>query len=714
MKIKAIGNYTSNLNKLIPNDSTAQHSTSHLTHPKYRPDIDGLRAVAILAVVGFHAFPNWLHGGFIGVDIFFVISGYLISTIIMGSLERNSFSFVEFYVRRINRIFPALLLVLVACFAFGWFALLSDEYKQLGKHIAGGAGFISNYLFWGESGYFDNTAETKPLLHLWSLGIEEQFYIVWPLLLWFVWKKKFNLLTVTLLIALISFGLNVAKVSGGHLVDAFYSPQTRFWELLIGSILAYTTLHHQTMFARTKHQLDIWLGKIIYAHAPEANGKTLRNVQSLLGATFFTIGFVLITREGRFPGYWAALPTLGCVLIISAGTQAWFNRVVLSNKVLVWFGLISFPLYLWHWPLLSFARIVGGETPSREIRITAVLIAIILSWLTYRLIEKPIRFGRHGKAKSYTLLVLMVVVGYMGYNSFKRDGLPFRAFTKKNELYTKTIVRSSREKECFEIPFAFEKSGDWYCQLGERSIPPSYFAYGDSHALSLVPALEKYGIEHKVNLLFTGTSGCPPLLGIQSERGADGIAKFNCQKLNERIFEYVKTNNIKSVLLIARWTYYTGGTTRPDEINGISAKTKDSPFSLSGKNAFEYGIHQTVERYKKIGVQIYFVEDNPQQEIDPTDALKKSRLTDSTINQFSVATTEHKNNQSWVSAQLSKLSPETASVINFNELLCETERCPLAKDGKFLYFDDDHLSIDGAMLLYPHLVKALYPIALIH
>ena len=157
--------------------------TTHLSHPKYRPDIDGLRAIAVLSVVCFHAFPDLLKGGFIGVDIFFVISGFLISTIIFENLDKGTFSFSEFYSRRIKRIFPALLLVLIACYSFGWFALLADEHKQLGKHIAAGAGFVSNFVFWNESGYFDNAAETKPLLHLWTLGIEEQFYIIWPLLL---------------------------------------------------------------------------------------------------------------------------------------------------------------------------------------------------------------------------------------------------------------------------------------------------------------------------------------------------------------------------------------------------------------------------------------------------------------------------------------------------------------------------------------------------
>lgn len=348
------------------NPSPTQQS-EHLAHPKYRADIDGLRAIAILFVVGFHAFPNWVKGGFIGVDIFFVISGFLISTIIFGGLECNSFSFVEFYSRRIKRIFPALLLVLIACFAFGWIALLADEYKQLGKHIAGGAGFVSNFVFWRESGYFDNAMETKPLLHLWSLGIEEQFYIVWPLLLWFAWKLGLNLLTIAIVVAVISFALNVDKVSSDA-VAVFYAPQTRFWELLAGSVLAFMVLHEQRIFSSFNHFLDVWLGKIIYAQAPEANGKTWRNIQSLIGAVLVAIGVLVITKEKHFPGLWAVLPTLGAVLIISAGAQAWLNRVVLSNRVLVWFGLISFPLYLWHCPLLSFARIVESQTPSREIR----------------------------------------------------------------------------------------------------------------------------------------------------------------------------------------------------------------------------------------------------------------------------------------------------------------------------------------------------------
>ena len=230
--------------------------SGHLVHPKYRPDIDGLRAVAVLSVVVYHAFPSWLKGGFVGVDIFFVISGFLISTIIFSSLERDSFSFYDFYSRRIRRIFPALLVVLIACYAFGWSALLADEYKQLGKHIAAGAGFVSNLILWSESGYFDIAAETKPLLHLWSLGIEEQFYIAWPVLLWAAWKKKFNLFTISLALFFVSFGLNLSKYRVDGVAD-FYSPQTRFWELLAGSLLAYITHHNFQALGRIRIRLDL-------------------------------------------------------------------------------------------------------------------------------------------------------------------------------------------------------------------------------------------------------------------------------------------------------------------------------------------------------------------------------------------------------------------------------------------------------------------------
>ncbi|WP_197712068.1 acyltransferase family protein [Polynucleobacter necessarius] len=291
---------------------------SHLSHPKYRPDIDGLRAVAVLAVVAFHAFPNWVKGGFIGVDVFFVISGYLISTIIFENLDKGTFRFSEFYARRIKRIFPALILVLGACLVFGWFILLADEYKQLAKHVVAGSSFLSNLVLWKEAGYFDNLSDTKPLLHLWSLGIEEQFYIVWPLLVWFSWKRKFNLLFIAIFFATLSFILNVKNIRQDA-IATFYSPQTRFWELLSGSVLSWVTLYKNDAFLNPANKINRYFASVFRSDRTEVNGNLLFSLLSLFGLILIVFGLWHINKELNFPGKWALIPVLGATMILIAG-----------------------------------------------------------------------------------------------------------------------------------------------------------------------------------------------------------------------------------------------------------------------------------------------------------------------------------------------------------------------------------------------------------
>jgi peptidoglycan/LPS O-acetylase OafA/YrhL len=375
-------------------------------HPTYRADIDGLRAIAVLSVVLFHTFPEILPGGFTGVDVFFVISGFLISTILYSNLATGRFSMLDFYGRRIRRIFPALILVLASCYALGWFVLLPDEYAQLGKHMAGGAGFVQNFVLWGESGYFDNAAETKPLLHLWSLGIEEQFYIVWPILLWIGYRLRLNLLSLTLLIAIISFVLNIRGINiTKDLTATFYSPQTRFWELLIGATAAYLTLYPcaqcKAWLARTWQAVKKGLSTIIWSQDKRVQKvdqgnfpQNPSNWYSVIGLLLLLVGMILINKNRAFPGWWALLPTIGAVLLIIAGPAAIINRTLLANKLMVALGLISYPLYLWHWSILTFLRIMQGEVAPWWQRAIAVLVAVVLSILTYKLIEKPIRFGK--------------------------------------------------------------------------------------------------------------------------------------------------------------------------------------------------------------------------------------------------------------------------------------------------------------------------------
>lgn len=433
------------------------NKTSTILHPHYRADIDGLRAIAVLSALIFHAFPAFLPGGFIGVDIFFVISGFLICTIIFSNLNHGSFSFIDFYSRRIRRIFPALIIVLISCWLIAWFALLPEEFKSLGKHILGGAGFVSNLVLWSESGYFDTASSAKPLLHLWSLGIEEQFYLVWPLLMWLAFRLRVSLLYVTLIILIGSFVLNIELITSAP-IATFYSPLTRVWELLFGALLAWMLLPG---YQGKKDTLQTLASSLSLAQ---------KNSCALIGLACIGLSLVLIKESSAFPGWWALLPVIGATLLLLAGPSAWINRHILSSKVMVWFGLISFPLYLWHWPLLAFTNIIEGRY-SFGVRACLVLLSILLAWLTYRIVEKPLRFGilfTKGKIKVvWGLLLLMGVVAYMGYAAYIRDGIPVQ----------RMLFRSSNPMLNEILTYKFQTGSAWRmgdCYLTEQQQPSEF------------------------------------------------------------------------------------------------------------------------------------------------------------------------------------------------------------------------------------------------
>jgi peptidoglycan/LPS O-acetylase OafA/YrhL len=336
----------------------------------YRPDIDGLRAIAVLSVVAYHAFPHAARGGFTGVDVFFVISGYLISGLIFEDLRRGRFSFLRFYARRFRRIFPALIVMLAACLVYGAVALAPDEFRELGKQAAAGAGFSSNLLQWSQAGYFDQQATSKPLLHLWSLGVEEQFYFAWPIILVMLYGRARRFAYVCGSLLLLSFALNLwlTQVSPSA---AFYLPLPRFWELLCGSLLAH---------AARSRRAESDGGD---ARDPGNGVSGAADRRAVAGLALILGGFFWIDAERAFPGWWALLPAVGTTLLISA-PQAWLNRKLLSWAPLVFVGLISYPLYLWHWVLLTFARIANfGEDPERAVRFAAIALSSVLAWLTY-------------------------------------------------------------------------------------------------------------------------------------------------------------------------------------------------------------------------------------------------------------------------------------------------------------------------------------------
>jgi hypothetical protein len=503
----------------------------------YRPDIDGLRAVAVTGVVLFHAFPDAVPGGFTGVDVFFVISGFLISGIILDALHARRFSYRDFYARRIRRIFPALIVVLAAVLAAGWFVLFADDYLELGRHVAAGAAFGANFMLWYETGYFDAAAETKPLQHLWSLGIEEQFYLAWPALLvasarWRPGRRSLGgvgrgplALTLTLLAA--SFVISIVMV-GRDPVAAFYAPWARFWELLLGGVLACVTA-------------DPALAR---AHAALLDRPHVANLMSTYGAVLIVAAVSVIDEQRAFPGWWACLPAVGTFLMLAAGTRAWINRTLLSLRPVVWVGLISYPLYLWHWPALVFARLIVAGTPPELVRGLIIAASVLLSWLTYRVIERPARFGPYRVAAVAGSAAAMVLACAAGLAVVAAQGFGGRNVSLDDEgalvqYYEKMRTGGMAAAYRAECDFM-----DWRTSRVRPALDPSctqageagtILVWGDSFAQALAAGLREQ-VPAGVALAQVATSGCLVALDDGPAQRPDG----RCERANAFALETIR------------------------------------------------------------------------------------------------------------------------------------------------------------------------------
>lgn len=511
---------------------------------EYRADIDGLRAIAVLAVLGFHAFPEYLPAGFIGVDIFFVISGFLISRLIYNDLDKGTFSLAGFYARRIKRIFPALIVVLLACIAVGSAVLFPDEYLALGKHVAGGATFVSNFLLLSEAGYFDEASERKPLLHLWSLGIEEQFYLLWPILilLFARWKKDPFWVAATIFLASFAANVVVSTISPNA---AFYLPVTRFWELMIGCMLAGIAYRQKDYDGRS-------LGAVSNAYIQYANSNSVKQVALWIGVTLVTFALVSISRERPFPSWWALLPTVGTALLIWAGPASTIVCNVLTNRALVYVGLISYPLYLWHWPLLSFGRILRLKEPTILLKIGILAAAFALAALTYRFIERPIRFGRPLRLKPVAaLIVALASMGTIGLVLYVSDGLPTRySHDVQSAIRAPTY---SPHLQCENGALATKDELGVVCSSGAGSNEQKIVIWGNSHAGVLASGLEDARRRSENFSLATfAYPACPPVLSFSSTH------QPGCSAFNERVIESVTTWKPQTVIMAGRWEFYSG------------------------------------------------------------------------------------------------------------------------------------------------------------
>lgn len=636
-------------------------------HPLYRPDIDGLRAVAVLLVVICHAFPRAIPGGFIGVDIFFVISGYLISSIIFSSLEDGKFSIAGFYIRRIRRIFPALLIVMGCSLAFGWATFFADEYTQLAKHVAGGAAFVSNFLFYHESGYFDNTSETKPMLHLWSLAIEEQFYIFWPLLLAFMWKRKWSFLRITTVVAVISFAANI-YLSEESPVAAFYWPISRFWELMTGGLLAYAALHEPELIRRNK------------------------NLQSTIGFILLLVGAALINSRREFPGWWALLPAVASFFTISAGPEGWFNKYVLSTRVFVWFGLISYPLYLWHWPLLSFVKIIDGSLGGRIMRVAAVIAAIALAWLTYRFVEKPIR----QKESYWTALALataMFLMATAALTIVRFHGIKDRAAVRNStfssavaQQFSGPIWKYTNNDSCLRR-FPLKEARDfkwWFCML-EKDQPPTVILMGNSYANELYPGL--VGRPELANQVFLSIGTCDAshaenISNTDQERDSpcygDRIVR------QEEFINKIILNN-KSI----RYAILGGLRSNPDA-------------------AYILGLKERIDFLESQGVQVFVFYPHLVVDFDMRECFSRPLFAAKRSCTLPLSLREDLN--AHFKPLVDSIHASNPKVIFFdqNNLFCNDKNCRLIRDGLPLYRDEfHHISEFGSTVIAEQFVRFL-------
>lgn len=646
------------MNEVRLTRAAEHHAQAHLRG--YRSDVDGLRALAVLSVVLFHAFPSLLPGGFVGVDVFFVISGYLITGLILRERDEGQFSIRRFYARRTRRIFPALMLILGLGWIVGWLALSSNEFSKYGKYMAGGAVFVDNFMFWRDAGYFDSQPDTKPLLHLWSLGVEEQFYLCWPLLIAASFKVFKRLGPGLVLALLLSLAYSLWKTPVDP-VGAFYSPLTRFWELLAGAALA---LWERGQPGRMGQKLQ-----------------TGAQALALAGITLLVSAWGLIDSKRDFPGAWALLPVLGTVALIAAGRQPGWHLRLLQQPALVWIGLISYPLYLWHWPLLSFARVLDGHTPSVEKRLMLVVVSFILAALTYRFVERPIRFGPTSKWRMSVLLLGMAVLFGLGHWVSQGRGMKWRYEGRLPADLSTMVIGADRDrlhtKTCDLEPQDMQAIR--YCMQDKKEVSPQFIALGDSKAEALIYGLSRESGPHQAWMMM----GEPNFL---SQRPANDIALARIER-DPAIKVVLLGNALRGMMPVEAGT----------------GRILQAP-TAAQVQAWLQAYATVFDRLHRSGRHVVFVLDNPTLP-DPNDCIS-GRMSDWPVlgdllyrQPNPLCTQRYSDHLKWTAAYYEfarRLQAENPQVLVYNPvpLLCDTatDLCPMARNGQFLYSYGDHLS----------------------
>jgi len=626
----------------------------------YRADIDGLRALAILPVLLFHAKNPFFTGGFVGVDVFFAISGYLITSILLKEIEGNKFSYVQFYVRRIRRLLPALLAVYIVTILVFLNYYPPFLFETTVKSVLASVFLSSNIFFWKEGGYFSNAIELNPLLHTWSLSVEEQFYLIFPSFLIVIFKfikagKTRLLIMLLLIVTSLALAIYMAPPRGSY--ASFYLLPTRAYELGLGAILAY--IIHLKM---------------------DVNIRDIKGLREI-GLLFIILPIFLYDESTPFPSYFAMVPVVGaCLIILARNTEGIAYRII-TSKVNVFIGVISYSLYLWHWPIIVFNNWFFSNVDELSRGAISILISIPIAILSYLYIERPFRNKKNYSDKfiirtfniSIPVLVLFCSTLLLYGNKFIVDPSGER---QKN--YSLAIEEEPTRKPCTDKLRNLQKFELCSLTIEPISTGESIFIWGDSHASAMIPAFEEIANERLVN--FAVTTGCPPVLNIKR---TDFSQK--CRKVNNMVYKHIIESGYSTIFLVAAFNNYLN----KGIVGQINAKHSINP--KKAKEALRAELISTVKKLEDVGLKVVIVLQAPVFEKNiPLDYLRQSIINTKFERQAIDAGTYKKQKESFLSIIPDSMN---SSIIDITDFFCNKDSCfSSSEDGDLLFKDKHHIS----------------------
>ncbi len=645
---------------------------------KYRREIDGLRALAVVPVILFHAGFHVFGGGFIGVDVFFVISGYLITSIVISELQEGKFSLATFYERRARRILPALFLMMIVCIPFAWFWLLPGDMIGFAKSLAAVPIFSSNILFWQEAGYFDSSTELKPLLHTWSLAVEEQYYVLFPLFLMLVWSVGKSRLMVTLAVVATA---SLALAHWGSLqkpIATFYLLPTRGWELLMGSFVAF--------HLSGRSDLD--------------HGRLSRETGAAAGLAMLLYSVVAFDRNTPFPSLYALIPTIGTSLLILFATPSTTVGKVLGSRPLVGVGLISYSAYLWHQPIFAFAR-HRLDQPGPETFGVLSLAALSIAYFAWRFVEQPFRQkGRFDRPQIVKAAVasstVIVSLGLVAANG------GVKSYFELSKPYLIQVDSKPSSPELFSpcMP-PMQTFGTAVCtQSGSGA--KRVVVWGDSHADVLrenvpdVPGVTFYFVFH---------SGCPPVKGVRRFDSPGRTTNCSNQDVIESYARYIDALSPDIVILVARWTMYLEGWQKRGVLQPVHHYVTDSRETVTSNSladrqrALIAGLERTTGSFQS---KPHFLLLSQPPDLS-TVGFRNVYSDDLNVPRF-IVDKWHRSEDELV-GHVSKF--EHVEIIDSKRYFCDEKACKTRIDGRLLYYDDNHLSNFGLQYLWKRLVAEI-------